>query len=39
MQSVMYGQIKIKVEPSLNVGASIGIVYAPEVFNYDKTEI
>ena len=29
IKSIMNGQIKRKVEPALNVGTSIGVVYAP----------
>lgn len=39
MKSIINGQVKIKVEPAVNIGTSVGIVYAPEVFEYEEEEI
>ena len=39
MKSILNGQVNIKVELALNVGTSVGIVYAPEVFEQNIEEI
>ena len=39
MNSILNGQEKIKVEPALNVGTSVGMVYAPEIFDQKVEEI
>ena len=39
MKTILNGQEKIKVELALNIGTSVGIVYAPEVFEQNVEEI